>query len=76
MTAPAMIADKSEAMLVPVRIKGLEKTHFSRLDRSQVRRALFPKVTVNILEPVRLTVDPGAARQAAAHGGRAPCSTP
>jgi len=54
----AMIADKSEAMLVPVRIKGLEKTPFSRLDRRQVRRALFPKVTVTILEPLRLTVDP------------------
>jgi acyl-[acyl-carrier-protein]-phospholipid O-acyltransferase/long-chain-fatty-acid--[acyl-carrier-protein] ligase len=54
----AMIADKSEAMLVPVRIKGLEKTPFSRLDRTQVRRSLFPKVTVNILEPLRLSVDP------------------
>ena len=54
----AMIADKSEAMLVPVRIKGLEKTHFSYLGRSQVRRSLLPKVTVTILEPVRLTVDP------------------
>jgi len=54
----AMIADKSEAMLVPVRIKGLEKTHFSRLGRTQVRRSLFPKVTVTILEPLRLSVDP------------------
>jgi acyl-[acyl-carrier-protein]-phospholipid O-acyltransferase / long-chain-fatty-acid--[acyl-carrier-protein] ligase len=54
----AMIADKSDAMLVPVRIKGLEKTHFSRLDRGQVRRSLFPKVTVTILEPLRLSVDP------------------
>jgi acyl-[acyl-carrier-protein]-phospholipid O-acyltransferase / long-chain-fatty-acid--[acyl-carrier-protein] ligase len=54
----AMIADKSDAMLVPVRIKGLEKTHFSRLDRGQVRRSLFPKVTVPILEPLRLSVDP------------------
>jgi acyl-[acyl-carrier-protein]-phospholipid O-acyltransferase/long-chain-fatty-acid--[acyl-carrier-protein] ligase len=54
----AMIADKSEALLVPVRIRGLEKTHFSYLSPGQVRRALLPKVTVNILEPVRLTVDP------------------
>jgi acyl-[acyl-carrier-protein]-phospholipid O-acyltransferase/long-chain-fatty-acid--[acyl-carrier-protein] ligase len=54
----AMIADKSDAMLVPVRIKGLEKTHFSRLGRTQVRRSLFPKVTVTILEPLRLEVDP------------------
>jgi acyl-[acyl-carrier-protein]-phospholipid O-acyltransferase / long-chain-fatty-acid--[acyl-carrier-protein] ligase len=53
----AMIADRSEAMLVPVRIKGLEKTYFSYLAGSQVRRRLVPKVTVTILEPVRLTVD-------------------
>src|SRR5262249_60490127 len=31
---------------------------FSRLSRSQVRRRWFPKVTVTVLEPVRLTVDP------------------
>jgi acyl-[acyl-carrier-protein]-phospholipid O-acyltransferase/long-chain-fatty-acid--[acyl-carrier-protein] ligase len=43
---------------VPVRIKGLERTPFSRLGRSQVRRSLFPKVTVTILDPVRLSVDP------------------
>jgi acyl-[acyl-carrier-protein]-phospholipid O-acyltransferase/long-chain-fatty-acid--[acyl-carrier-protein] ligase len=54
----AMIADKSEAMLVPVRIKGLEKTYFTRLARSQMRRRLLPKVTVTILEPLRLAVDP------------------
>src|SRR5262249_8493494 len=54
----AMIADKSEAMLVPVRIKGLEKTYFTRLARSQVRRRLVPKVSVTILEPIRLAVDP------------------
>jgi acyl-[acyl-carrier-protein]-phospholipid O-acyltransferase / long-chain-fatty-acid--[acyl-carrier-protein] ligase len=54
----AMIADKSEAMLVPVRIKGLEKTYFTYLDQGQARRSVFPKVTVAILEPVRLTVDP------------------
>jgi len=54
----AMIADKSEAMVVPVRIKGLERTYFSYLGSSQVRRSLVPKVTVNILEPVRLIVDP------------------
>src|SRR5580704_17079835 len=54
----AMIADKSEAMVVPVRIKGLERTYFSYLGSSQVRRSLFPKVTVTILEPLRLAVDP------------------
>src|SRR4051812_34226816 len=54
----AMIADKSNAEVVPVRIEGLEQTPFSRLSKGQVRRKWFPKVTVTVLEPVRLTVDP------------------
>jgi acyl-[acyl-carrier-protein]-phospholipid O-acyltransferase/long-chain-fatty-acid--[acyl-carrier-protein] ligase len=54
----ALIADKSNAEIVPVRIEGLEQTPFSRLKRAQVRRRWFPKVRVTILEPVRLTVDP------------------
>jgi acyl-[acyl-carrier-protein]-phospholipid O-acyltransferase/long-chain-fatty-acid--[acyl-carrier-protein] ligase len=54
----AMIADKSDAMVVPVRIDGPEKTAFSRLKDTQVRRRLFPKITVTILEPVKLNVDP------------------
>ena len=54
----AMIADKSDALLLPVRIKGLERTFFSYLSPSQVRRSVLPKVTVTILEPVRLKVDP------------------
>jgi acyl-[acyl-carrier-protein]-phospholipid O-acyltransferase / long-chain-fatty-acid--[acyl-carrier-protein] ligase len=54
----AMIADKSNAEIVPVRIEGLEQTPFSRLSKTQVRRRWFPKVKVTILEPVKLTVDP------------------
>ena len=54
----ALIADKSDAMVVPVRIEGPEMTIFSRLERSQVRRRLFPKITVTILEPVQLKIDP------------------
>ena len=54
----ALIADKSEAMVVPVRIEGPEQTIFSRLKRSQVRRRMFPKIKVTILEPVQLKLDP------------------
>ena len=53
-----LIADKSDAMVVPVRIEGPEATVFSRLKRSQVRRRWFPKITVTVLEPVKLNVDP------------------
>ena len=54
----ALIADKSDAMVVPVRIEGPETTIFSRLTSTQVRRRWFPKITVTILEPVRLKIDP------------------
>jgi acyl-[acyl-carrier-protein]-phospholipid O-acyltransferase / long-chain-fatty-acid--[acyl-carrier-protein] ligase len=65
----ALIAEKSGAMIVPVRIEGLEATVFSRLSRTQVHRRWFPKVRVTVLEPVRLTVDEalkGKARRQAA----------
>jgi acyl-[acyl-carrier-protein]-phospholipid O-acyltransferase/long-chain-fatty-acid--[acyl-carrier-protein] ligase len=54
----AMIADKSDAMVVPVRIEGPERTIFSRLSSTQVRRRWFPQIKVTILEPVKLNVDP------------------
>jgi len=53
-----LIADKSDAWVVPVKIDGLEKTAFSRLSRAQVRRRWWPKVTVTILPPVKLSIDP------------------
>jgi acyl-[acyl-carrier-protein]-phospholipid O-acyltransferase/long-chain-fatty-acid--[acyl-carrier-protein] ligase len=65
----AMIADKSDAMVVPVRIDGPERTIFSRLKSTQVRRRMFPKIKVTILEPVKMSVDPelkGRKRRAAA----------
>ena len=65
----ALIADKSDAVVVPVRIEGLEQTPFSRLSKSQVRRKWFPKVKVTVLEPVKLSVDPalkGRSRRQAA----------
>ncbi len=54
----AMIADKSDAMIVPVRLEGLERTFFSRLKAGMVRRSLFPKVRVTFLEPRKLDIDP------------------
>ena len=53
-----LIADKTDAFVVPVRLEGLDSTPFTRLHRGQIRRRWFPKVTVTVLEPVKLTVDP------------------
>ncbi|MHA7772493.1 acyl-[ACP]--phospholipid O-acyltransferase [Roseibium sp. M-1] len=52
----AMVADKTGAMIVPIRIDGLEKTPFSYLKPDQIRKRLFPKVKVTIMEPKRLTL--------------------
>ena len=67
----ALIAEKSGAMVVPVRIEGLEATIFSRLGRAQVRRRWFPKVTVTVLEPVRLAVDDALKGKARRHAAGA-----
>jgi acyl-[acyl-carrier-protein]-phospholipid O-acyltransferase / long-chain-fatty-acid--[acyl-carrier-protein] ligase len=53
-----LIADKTGALVVPIRHEGLEATVFSRLARQQVRRRWLPKVKVSVLEPVQLKVDP------------------
>jgi len=52
---PALIADKSEAMVLPVRLDGVEFTPFSRL-AGRLRRRWFPKVTITILAPRKLEV--------------------
>ena len=52
-----MIADKSQAAILPVRIHGAEYTHFSKL-RNIVRLRLFPKITIQILPHTTLKVNP------------------
>ncbi len=54
----AMIADKADAMVIPVRLEGLERTYFARLAPNLTRRALFPKVKVTFLPPRKIAVDP------------------
>lgn len=64
-----LVAMKTGADVIAVRIEGLEQTLFTRLQPSQVRRRLFPKVRVTILPGRPLEVDPallGRARRRAA----------
>ena len=75
---PALIADKGEAPVLPVRIDGVEYTPFSRLARrtgGRLRRHWFPKVTMTLYEPRRLAYPGRAARPGAAAAGRAGART-
>jgi acyl-[acyl-carrier-protein]-phospholipid O-acyltransferase/long-chain-fatty-acid--[acyl-carrier-protein] ligase len=56
---PALVADKAEAMVLPVRIDGVEFTAFSRLG-GRLRRRWFPKVTLTVQAPRRLAISPSA----------------
>lgn len=57
---PGMIADKADADLVPVRIEGAEASVFSRM-KGKLRRRLFPRITITVLEPRRFRI-PAEAR--------------
>ncbi|MFY9589981.1 acyl-[ACP]--phospholipid O-acyltransferase [Rickettsia endosymbiont of Halotydeus destructor] len=49
---PGMIADKADAVILPVRIDGTQFTHFSKL-KNILKRKIFPKITITILPPVK-----------------------
>jgi acyl-[acyl-carrier-protein]-phospholipid O-acyltransferase/long-chain-fatty-acid--[acyl-carrier-protein] ligase len=54
---PALIADKGDAAVLPVRIDGAELTPFSRLG-GRLRRRWFPKITITLYEARRLAIPP------------------
>ena len=65
---PGMIADKSGAMVLPVRLDGVQHTPFCRL-KGKVPLRTFPKITMTILEPRKFEVPEeikGRARRKAA----------
>ena len=55
---PGMVADKSGAKVLPVRIDGAQYTPFSRL-KNMVRLRWFPKITVTFLPSVEMGLDEG-----------------
>jgi len=60
---PALIAERTRAPLVLVRIEGAEFTPFSRL-AGKVRRQLFPKLRMTVFPPRRLSQPEGLSGRA------------
>jgi len=54
----AVLLDKADADILPVRIDGAQFTPLSRL-KGKLRLRWFPKITLTVLEPLRFEVDPG-----------------
>ncbi|WP_410521679.1 acyl-[ACP]--phospholipid O-acyltransferase [Candidatus Tisiphia endosymbiont of Psammoecus bipunctatus] len=54
---PGMIAEKSDATILPVRIDGTQFTHFSKL-KNILKTRIFPKITITILPPVKFPSKP------------------
>lgn len=53
----AMIADKADAVVVPVRIDGPERSPWGYMNKLQTKKVWFPKTTVTIMPPVKLDVN-------------------
>jgi acyl-[acyl-carrier-protein]-phospholipid O-acyltransferase/long-chain-fatty-acid--[acyl-carrier-protein] ligase len=60
---PALIAERTRAALVMVRIDGAELTPFSRL-AGKVRRRWFPRISIRILPPRQLAAPGGVTGRA------------
>ena len=52
---PGLIADKADAMLLPIRIEGAQFTTFSYL-KGVVKQRWFPKITLTILKPRKMDI--------------------
>ncbi|HEV7371771.1 acyl-[ACP]--phospholipid O-acyltransferase [Arenibaculum sp.] len=55
---PGLIADKSDAPIVPIHIEGLQRSKTSRM-HGKMRLSWFPKVTITVHPPVRPRIEAG-----------------
>jgi acyl-[acyl-carrier-protein]-phospholipid O-acyltransferase/long-chain-fatty-acid--[acyl-carrier-protein] ligase len=53
---PGLVAERTHATVVPIRIEGAQYTPFSRL-KGRVRSSWFPKISLNVQPPRCLVVD-------------------
>ena len=62
---PGLMAVRGEADIIPVQLDGVQHSYFSYLG-NKVKRRLFPRISMTILPPVRLSPPEGNARAARA----------
>lgn len=62
----AMVADHADAVVVPVRIDGLQFSRLSRM-KGRLRLRWFPRLRMTVLPAVRLAVDPALHGRARRH---------
>jgi acyl-[acyl-carrier-protein]-phospholipid O-acyltransferase / long-chain-fatty-acid--[acyl-carrier-protein] ligase len=66
---PAMLAARSGAEIIPVRLDGLKRSYFSRMSASQPK-SLLPKVSVTLLPPTHIEFPTaGTAKERRAKAG-------
>jgi len=53
----AMVADRADAWIVPVRIEGAQRSTLSYMKPWQIKKSLFPKITVTFLPKVAALQD-------------------
>nr|MBP9752385.1 MFS transporter [Pseudomonadota bacterium] len=50
---PALLAEKTNSTILPIRIDGAEYSRLTRL-KGKVKRRMFPKITIHIQDPIRV----------------------
>ncbi|CAO5678065.1 MAG: Bifunctional protein Aas [Holosporales bacterium] len=50
---PALLAERTNASILPIRIDGAEYSRLTRL-KGKVKRRMFPKITLHIQDPIRV----------------------
>jgi acyl-[acyl-carrier-protein]-phospholipid O-acyltransferase/long-chain-fatty-acid--[acyl-carrier-protein] ligase len=50
---PAMLAERTNATILPIRIDGAEHSRLTRL-KGKIKRRMFPKITIHIQDPIRV----------------------
>ncbi|MDR2875208.1 MAG: bifunctional acyl-ACP--phospholipid O-acyltransferase/long-chain-fatty-acid--ACP ligase [Methylobacillus sp.] len=64
---PAFIAAKTGATLLPVRVDGAMHSYFSRMNKGKEPRKLFPRITLTLSPPTKLSMPEAESSQERRH---------